>query len=82
MFKAQYGKSLDEETFESWLEKGRSSRLGYHYLLVLWDTLEEEYQPAFVDDKKKLEDYQSHESREILVAAYELYSESRVNLES
>ncbi|XOV94916.1 MAG: hypothetical protein ACFHWX_09440 [Bacteroidota bacterium] len=81
MFKALYGKSLDEETFETWLEKGRSSNLGYQYLLVLWDTLEEEYQPSYTDTRDKLTQYQNHGGREVLVAAYELYSESRVNLD-
>jgi hypothetical protein len=40
-----YPKSLDEELFERWLEKGRQSNLGYKYLLVLWDTLEENFRP-------------------------------------
>ncbi len=79
MFKALYGKSLGEETFDSWLEKGRSSNLGYHYLLVIWNTFDEEYQPAFVSTRDDLADYKSHLSmEEILVAIYDLYSESRI----
>lgn len=81
MFKALYGKSLDEETFESWLEKGRNTRMGYQYLVVLWDTLEENYLPAYAENKDQVDTYQRHGGREVIVAAYELYSESRVNLD-
>lgn len=79
MFKTLYGKSLEEETFEYWLEKGRSSHMGHHYLLILWDTLEESYLPAYVSARDQIESYAGQEGREILVAAYDLYSESRIS---
>ncbi len=75
------GKSLDEDVFESWLEKGRNNQLGYHYLIIIWHAGEEAFQPVFVSDREAVSQY----SRDIavheqLVAAYDLYSESRITL--
>jgi hypothetical protein len=82
MFETQYGKSLDEETFDAWLEKGRSSNLGYHFLIVIWNTLEEEYLPTFAASRDDLAQFQTHHGgHEIVVAIYDLYSESRVSWE-
>lgn len=78
---ADFPKSLDEEVFDSWLENGRQSKLSYNYLLIIWDELESDYQPVYVEDRNKLNDYVEHRistGRESLVAAYDLYSESRV----
>ena len=75
--------SLDEELFESWLEKGREARVGYHYLIILWDALEMSYKPAFVETRSQLEGYERYgqaTGREALVAIYDLYSESRIQL--
>ncbi|MFT7238807.1 MAG: hypothetical protein ACI93L_002900 [Cyclobacteriaceae bacterium] len=76
-----YPKSLDEELFERWLEKGRQSNLGYKYLLVLWDTLEENFRPMYIEERSKIyqyEDFGVAVSQESLIAAYDLYSESRI----
>ncbi|MEQ8339428.1 MAG: hypothetical protein RIA62_18845 [Cyclobacteriaceae bacterium] len=82
MFKTQFGKALDEETFDSWLEKGRSSNIGYHYLVIIWNTLEEEYQSAFIEAREELGQLPSHLGlQEKLVAVYDLYSESRISLD-
>ncbi|UII35127.1 hypothetical protein LVD17_22640 [Fulvivirga ulvae] len=78
---ADFPKSLDEETFDTWLENGRQSKLSYHYLLIIWDELETDYQPVYVENRDQLNDYAKQKtlnSREVLVAAYDLYSESRV----
>ena len=78
---AVFPKSLDEATFESWLEKGRSSRLSYTYLLIIWDELESQYLPVFVEAREKIQEYERYpgaSSNESLIAAYDLYSESRV----
>ena len=81
MFESIYNKSLDEETFESWLEKGRSSRVGYQYLLVIWNNLEQDYQPIFLSDRDEIYMYaESGGISESLVAAYDIYSESRITL--
>ncbi len=82
MFKTQFGKALNEETFDSWLEKGRSSNIGYHYLLVIWNTFEEDYHSAFVETREELNQYNTHLGvQEIIVAIYDLYSESRISLD-
>ncbi|MBL6448609.1 hypothetical protein JMN32_20020 [Fulvivirga sp. 29W222] len=76
-----YPKSLDEELFNTWLENGRQSKLSYHYLLIIWDDFESDYQPVYLENRDQLDDYAKHKvlnSRESLVAAYDLYSESRV----
>ncbi|TDQ19557.1 hypothetical protein DFQ04_1380 [Algoriphagus boseongensis] len=78
---SDYPKSLKESQFEDWLETGRASKLSYAYLAIIWDELEGNYFPAFVENREDLEGYgrygQSFE-RQTLVAAYDLYSESRV----
>tara|TARA_Y100001972_G_scaffold123550_1_gene171017 strand:- start:661 stop:909 length:249 start_codon:yes stop_codon:yes gene_type:complete len=82
MFKTQFGKALDEETFDAWMEKGRNSNIGYHYLVIIWNTLEEEYQSAFVEAREELGQLPSHLGlQEKLVAIYDLYSESRISLD-
>jgi hypothetical protein len=74
-----YPKSLSEETFNEWLEKGRGSRMGYKYLLIIWDEFESAYRAVYSDDREAMNQYdRSPVSRERLVAAYDLYSESRI----
>jgi hypothetical protein len=73
-----FPKALDEEVFNSWLEKGRGSKIGYHYLLVVWDEFASEYQPVYAERRDEIETYKTSITRERLVAAYDLYSESRV----
>ncbi len=75
-------KSLEESTFEIWLEEGRSSKLGYKFLLIIWDDLEADFQPVYSSNREEITKYGSHGSsheRETLVAAYDLYSESRID---
>lgn len=73
-----FPKSLSENVFNLWLEKGRQSKIGYHYLLVVWDEYESEYQPVYTHDRDEIKIYKTSGSRERLVAAYDLYSESRI----
>ena len=78
-----FPKSLEEQQFEDWLEEGRSSKIGYEYLLVIWDAFEEKYQPIYLEERWKIstfELYGESVSQESLVAAYDLYSESRISL--
>lgn len=77
----EFPKSLDETLFDTWLENGRQSRLSYHYLLVVWNELDAEYQPVYAEDRTKIKEYARYpdvNDRESLVAAYDLYSESRI----
>ena len=79
MFETSDRKPLAESDFESWLEKGRDSQMGYHFLLVIWNELEEAYQPVFVTSRTEIETYQTGiNAQEVLVAVYDVYSESRV----
>ncbi|HEY0744315.1 MAG TPA: hypothetical protein VGD40_22765 [Chryseosolibacter sp.] len=74
-----FPKSLDEQVFNSWLENGRLSKIGYKYLLVIWDAYESAYQPVYAENRSEIGQYDtSRISRERLVAAYDLYSESRI----
>jgi hypothetical protein len=76
-----FPKSLDEEEFNRWLEKGRLSNLGYHYLLVIWDEYESAYRPVYAERRDEIEQYETYNastSTRQLVAVYDLYSESRI----
>jgi hypothetical protein len=78
---SDFPKSLDEEVFNLWLENGRQSKIGYNYLLIIWDGYESTYRPIYAEHRDEIgqyEPYQSSTGRESLVAAYDLYSESRV----
>jgi hypothetical protein len=78
---AAFPKPLEESVFADWLEAGRGSKIGYKYMLIIWDNYDDDYQPVYVEDResiKKYERYESSTGRESLVAAYDLYSESRV----
>jgi hypothetical protein len=73
-----FPKSLDEEVFNRWLENGRQSKVGYHYLLIIWDEYESSYQPVYVENRDELKKHNTSGSRERLIAAYDLYSESKI----
>lgn len=73
-----YPKSLDEDLFDSWLEKGKDSQLGYQYLLVIWNEWEEDFQPVYLTSRAELNGYKDTHNQEVAIAAYDLYSESRV----
>lgn len=79
-----YPKSLEEEMFDAWLENGRTSKLGYSHLLIIWNELESAYQPVYTDNRETISRYEVYgqsTSQESLVAAYNLYSESRIDLQ-
>jgi hypothetical protein len=74
-----FPKSLDEEVFNTWLENGRQSKIGYKYLLIVWDQYDSVYQPVYVEQREEISAYNKDSfGRERLVAAYDLYSESRI----
>ncbi|MBM3167722.1 MAG: hypothetical protein FJZ76_00420 [Bacteroidetes bacterium] len=78
---SEYPKPLDESRFNSWLEQGRVSRIPYTYLLIIWDELDEEYLPVYLEKRADLTSYEKYgtsPAQQVLVAAYDLYSESRV----
>lgn len=82
MFDGQdFPKSLDEEVFNHWLENGRQSKIRYNYLLIVWDEYESSYRPLYAERRDEISEYEPYRAspgRESLVAAYDLYSESRI----
>jgi hypothetical protein len=73
-----FPKSLDEEVFNSWLEKGRESKMGYKYLLITWDEYDAAYHPVYIEHRNDISHYDQSLSRERLIAAYDLYSEGLI----
>lgn len=73
-----FPKSLSEEVFNQWLENGRLSLLGYHYLLIVWDEYDSAYHAVYVGRRNEIDPYKDSRSRERLIAVYDLYSESRI----
>jgi hypothetical protein len=76
-----FPKALDEAVFNTWLETGRLEKMGYNYLLVIWDEYDSQYRPVYARDRDEIGKYQAYKSsvgRESLIAAYDLYSESKV----
>lgn len=76
-----FPKPLDEAVFDRWIEAGKQQKLGYQYLLVVWDEYDAAYRPVYVQQRAEIEHYEKYKAstaRETLVAAYDLYSESRV----
>ncbi|MBL0745555.1 hypothetical protein [Chryseolinea lacunae] len=76
-----FPKSLDEEVFNLWLDNGRQSKIRYTYLLIVWDEYEAAYRPVYAERREEIGEYEIYKTsigRESLVAAYDLYSESRI----
>lgn len=76
-----YPKPLNEAIFESWFEEGRACKIPYVYLLIVWDEIEGIYMPVFVEKRTEIESFEKFgesPASQTLVAAYDLYSESRV----
>jgi len=74
-------KALEETIFYQWLEKGRASKIPYTYLLIIWDELENEFIPQYLEDRTELNTYKSSNNsfnHQILIAAYDIYSETRI----
>ncbi|AWW28693.1 hypothetical protein DN752_00235 [Echinicola strongylocentroti] len=80
---SDYPKALDEELFQSWLEQGREMKISYNYLLIIWNMMEEIYQPAYIEEREEWNEYERYPNntgQDALVAVFDLYSESRVVL--
>ena len=76
-----FPKALDESVFEEWLAKGRMSKTPFDYLLVIWDELDRAYIPVYIEERSELNNfarYSQAPDHQLLVAAYDLYSETRV----
>lgn len=73
-----FQKPLEEEVFNRWLENGRLSRIGYSHLVIVWDDYESSYVPVYVTSRDEINSYRTPGNRERFIAAYDLYSESRI----
>ncbi|WP_158857508.1 hypothetical protein [Lunatibacter salilacus] len=76
-----YPQPLDESLLDEWLEKGRLSKIPYAYLVIIWDELEASYAPVYVEQRSELQKYPRYgqaPDHQLLVAAYDLYSETRI----
>jgi hypothetical protein len=76
-----YPQSLDEAVFDFWLETGRASKIPYAYLLIVWDEIDQKYFPVFAENRSEIDGHEKYGDspvRQLLVAAYDLYSESRI----
>jgi hypothetical protein len=79
MFEGQdFPKALEEEVFNGWLETGRLSRIGYSHLVIVWDDYESAYHPIYVAHRSEIDTYKTSNGRERFIAAYDLYSESKI----
>lgn len=79
MFESFNRKPLPEGQFEAWLEDGRSHALGYHYLLIIWNELDSKYYVQYLQERSEVLDYKTS-AVEVVIAAYDVYSESRIQL--
>ncbi|MFT6969638.1 MAG: hypothetical protein ACJAXX_000198 [Roseivirga sp.] len=80
----EYPKSLNEDIFEEWLEAGRESKMRYEYMLVVWDDLEADYHPEYVENRSSIKKYPlfgESSSHSAIVAVYDLYSEARITIQ-
>lgn len=76
-----YPKPLEESLFESWLDRGRQSPIPYAYLLIIWDELDGVYIPVYTQSRSEMSQYPRYRrdpDHRGLVAAYDLYSETRI----
>lgn len=77
----EYPKSLDESVFDSWLEHGRASKIPYAYMLLTWDELDQKYAPVYLENRAEIYNFEKYGDSpvgQVMVAAYDLYSESRI----
>lgn len=78
---SDYPAALDGEQFAEWLEAGRMSKISYSHLFIIWDAMDALYKPVYAEQRNEIEEYALYpeaKGYESLVAAYDLFSESRV----
>ena len=78
---SDYPRSLEESQFEQWLEEGRESKLSYAYMLIMWNETEQAYFPTYLTSREQIDGYNKYgesPTPESMIAAYDLYSESKV----
>ena len=76
-----YPNALDESVFEEWLKKWCLRKTPFAYLLVIWDKLDRTYITAYVAKQSEHQNFARYgqaPDHQPLVAAYGLFSETRV----
>ncbi len=82
MFESQTGKPLNEDQFDRWLEDGRTHNLGYRLMMVVWSIWESDYHVVYAEDHEQMRSHiRSMSLQEEMMAIYDVYSESRINLQ-
>lgn len=77
MFETSDRIALSEDQFEEWLEKGRNHKMGYHFMMLIWNALDKSYFVKYLTDRDDIQNFRP-EAQEEIVAIYDLYSESRI----
>ncbi len=82
----EFPKSLGEDVFEAWLEKGRESPITYEYMLIVWDGTIDSYQPLYAEDREDVKEknpgfYGESPTHTATIAIYDLFSESKLGFE-
>ncbi|WP_420318427.1 hypothetical protein [Ekhidna sp.] len=73
------GGSLEEDDFEDWLVQGRSSKIRYHYMVILWDETHQDFRPVYLSERSELEKYTDRVNvGDVFIAGYDLYTESKI----
>lgn len=81
----EYPKPLDEDLFDQWLVNGRESKIKFEFMLIVWDDIEHDYTPVYVESRTQILEqgmdlYGESMGTTSIVAAYNLYSEAKVGL--
>lgn len=81
----EYRKSLDEDSFDQWLESGRESRMNYEFMLVVWDDVAHDYHPEYAENRQQIlsfgiDHYGKTNNLTSIVAIYSLFSEAKISL--
>ncbi|MFT7149850.1 MAG: hypothetical protein ACI82Q_001710 [Nonlabens sp.] len=74
-----FSKSLDEDIFDQWLVNGRESKINYEFMLVIWEEGEQDYCPVYLERREEISEHQG--THAIIVAAYHLFSETKIGLD-
>lgn len=77
----EFPHSLDENTFESWLERGRASKIPYTFILIFWDERQLRFFPEYVESRDEIElnfgdSVTAYDQR--LIAVYDIFSGTRI----
>lgn len=78
---ADFPKSLEEDVFDAWLEEGRTHKISYNFMLIIWNEFDGKYLPVYAEDRSAFHEYEQYgdsSGHESLVAVYDLFSESRI----